>query len=73
MNILQIFSTPIWESSLPNFQDHKDDRYKELFNYVAIPEDCDLDFTEIQFEEFLKFLVDIKKKEPKKKTTKKKK
>jgi len=24
MNILQIFSTPVWESSLPNFQEHKD-------------------------------------------------
>ena len=24
MNILQIFSTPIWETSFPNFQDHKD-------------------------------------------------
>jgi uncharacterized protein (TIGR02466 family) len=24
MNILQIFSTPVWESNLPNFQDHKE-------------------------------------------------
>jgi uncharacterized protein (TIGR02466 family) len=28
MNILQIFSTPVWEASLPNFQDNKDNFIK---------------------------------------------
>lgn len=33
MNIIQIFSTPIWESSLPNFVDHKEDFLKAVTEF----------------------------------------
>jgi hypothetical protein len=41
-------------------EDHKDDRYKELFDYIVRPNDLDIDFTKIDFEDFLKFLASIK-------------
>lgn len=40
--------------------DHKDDRYKEIFDYIIVPNDCDFDFTSISFEEFFKFLIEKK-------------
>lgn len=40
--------------------DHNDERYKELFDYIIVPNDCDFDFTSITFEEFFKFLVEKK-------------
>jgi uncharacterized protein (TIGR02466 family) len=39
MNILQIFSTPVWEASLPNFQDNKD-------NFIASAQEFRDQFTE---------------------------
>lgn len=41
-------------------EDHKDDRYKNIFNYIVRPNDLDMDFTEINFEDFLKFIASIK-------------
>jgi hypothetical protein len=41
-------------------EDHKDERYKDIFDYIIRPNDLDMDFTEIEFEEFLKFLSSIK-------------
>lgn len=41
-------------------EDHNDDRRFELFDYIVRPNDLDIDFTEIKFEEFLKFLAEIK-------------
>lgn len=41
-------------------QDHNDERYKEIFDYVVIPGDCDFDFTSISFEEFFQFLKEMK-------------
>lgn len=40
--------------------DHKDDRYKQIFDYIIIPNDCDFDFTSITFEEFFQFLKEKK-------------
>lgn len=33
MNIIQIFSTPIWDASLPNFDDHKDNFIKAVTEF----------------------------------------
>jgi hypothetical protein len=46
-------------------KDNKDDRWKLLLNYVLVPNgvnkgDCDIDFTQIDFEEFFYFMVSIK-------------
>jgi len=41
-------------------EDHNDERYKDIFDYIIRPNDLDMDFTEIEFEEFLKFLASIK-------------
>jgi hypothetical protein len=41
-------------------EDHKDDRYKDIFDYIVRPNDLDMDFTEVEFEDFLKFLASIK-------------
>ena len=40
--------------------DHWDDRYKYIFNYILVPMNCDYDFYNIKFEDFLKFLSNIK-------------
>lgn len=44
-------------------EDHWDDRYKDIFDYVLVPKDCDYDFYNTNFEDFLKFLAKIKVKE----------
>jgi hypothetical protein len=41
-------------------EDHKDERYKEIFDYIIVPLDCDFDFTSITFEEFFQFLKEKK-------------
>ena len=46
-------------------KDNKDDRWKLLLDYVLIPNgvnkgDCDIDFTQVDFEEFFYFMVSIK-------------
>lgn len=41
-------------------QDHNDERYKNIFDYIIVPNDCDFDFTSITFEEFFKFLIEKK-------------
>jgi len=41
-------------------EDHNDERYEDIFDYIVRPNDLDMDFTEIKFEEFLKFLAEIK-------------
>ena len=40
--------------------DHKDFRYKNIFDYIIVPNDCDFDFTSISFEEFFQFLKEKK-------------
>ena len=40
--------------------DHNDERYKDIFDYVVVPQDCDFDFTSITFEEFFQFLKEKK-------------
>jgi hypothetical protein len=47
------------------FEDNWDDRSKEIFDYILIPNDCDYDFYSTNFEDFLKFLASIKVKEEK--------
>ena len=47
--------------------DHKDDRWKELIEYILVPngvnqKDCDVDFTQVDFEEFYTFLIELKNK-----------
>lgn len=41
-------------------EDHKDNRYNDIFDYIVRPNDLDFDFTDIKFEDFLKFLAEIK-------------
>ena len=41
-------------------EDNNDDRRFEIFDYIIRPNDLDYDFTSISFEEFLKFLSEIK-------------
>jgi hypothetical protein len=43
-------------------KDRKDNRMKVLFDYIVVPNDTDplFDFNEVSFEDFFKFLVDIK-------------
>ena len=45
-------------------KDRKDKRMKLLFDYVIVPNSTDplFDFNDITFEEFFKFLIDIKEK-----------
>ena len=43
-----------------HMEDWKDDRRFEIFDYIVRPNELDMDFTEIKFEEFLKFLAEIK-------------
>lgn len=45
--------------------DYKDKRWKLLFEYVLVPKgvntkDCDVDFTKIDFDELLEFMVTVK-------------
>ena len=40
--------------------DHNDERYKDIFDYIIVPNDCDFDFTSILFEEFFQFLKEKK-------------
>lgn len=46
-------------------KDNKDDRWKLLLDFILVPngvnqEDCDIDFTNIEFEEFFYFMVSVK-------------
>ena len=45
-------------------KDKKDKRIRDLFDYIVIPNNTDplFNFNEITFEEFFKFLIDIKEK-----------
>lgn len=40
--------------------DHKQNIKDILWDYILIPNDCDIDFTKVSFEEFFQFLVEIK-------------
>ena len=40
--------------------DHKQDIKDMLWDYILIPDDCNIDFTKIDFEEFFNFLIEIK-------------
>ena len=46
-------------------RDNKDDRWKLLLDFVLVPNnvnnnECDIDFTKVDFEEFFYFMVSIK-------------
>jgi hypothetical protein len=46
-------------------RDNKDDRWKLLLDFILIPngvntEGCDVDFTEVKFEDFFYFMVGVK-------------
>ena len=46
-------------------KDNKDDRWKLLLDYVLVPngvnkEDCDVDFTKVNFEQFFYFILSVK-------------
>ena len=46
-------------------KDNKDDRWKLLLDFVLVPngvneEDCDIDFTQVSFEEFFYFMLSVK-------------
>ena len=46
-------------------KDNKDDRWKLLLDYILVPngvnqEDCDIDFTKVDFEEFFYFMLSVK-------------
>lgn len=46
-------------------KDHNDDRWKLLLDFILVPngvdqEGCDIDFTEVDFEEFFYFMVSAK-------------
>lgn len=46
-------------------KDNKDDRWKLLLDFVLVPNgvnkgDCDIDFTQVNFEEFFYFMVSVK-------------
>ena len=45
-------------------KDRKDNRAKMLFDYVVVPNNTDplFDFNDITFDDFFKFLIDIKEK-----------
>lgn len=45
--------------------DHKDKRWTYLFNYILVPKDvnkegCDIDFTQIKFDDFVEFMISVK-------------
>jgi hypothetical protein len=37
-----------------------DGRWKQLLNFVVIPSDIQIDFAEVKFEDFFKFMMQIK-------------
>jgi hypothetical protein len=37
-----------------------DQRWKQILNFVLIPSDIKIDFSKIKFEDFFKFMVEIK-------------
>jgi hypothetical protein len=46
-------------------KDNKDDRWKLLIDFILVPngvnqEGCDVDFTEVDFEEFFYFMLSVK-------------
>lgn len=46
-------------------KDNKDDRWKLLLDFILVPnvvnqEGCDIDFTNVEFEEFFYFMVSVK-------------
>ena len=46
-------------------KDNKDDRWKLLLDFILVPngvneQGCDIDFSEVDFEEFFYFMVSIK-------------
>jgi hypothetical protein len=46
-------------------KDNKDDRWKLLLDFILVPnginqEGCDVDFTEVDFEEFFYFMLSVK-------------
>jgi len=47
--------------------DHEDERWKELIEYILVPngvnqKDCDVDFTQVDFQKFYTFLIELKNK-----------
>ena len=45
--------------------DNKDKRWTNLFNYILIPKgvnnkECDIDFTQIKFDDFVEFMISVK-------------
>ena len=42
------------------YEDHWYDDYETIFNHILIPKDCDEDFYNTDFKDFLKFLSSIK-------------
>lgn len=45
--------------------DNKDKRWTLLFNYILVPKDvnkegCDIDFTQIKFDDFVQFMISVK-------------
>jgi len=51
MNILQIFSTPVWEASFPNFQDHKDNFIKSAQEFrEQFPEGSKYNFVQNTYQ-----------------------
>jgi hypothetical protein len=46
-------------------KDNKDNRWKLLLDYILVPngvnqKGCDIDFTQVEFEDFFEFMVSIK-------------
>ena len=46
-------------------KDHNDDRWRLLLDFILVPngvnqEGCDIDFTEVDFEEFFYFMLSVK-------------
>jgi len=42
------------------YEDHWIDKYDDIFSYILVPNDCDYDFYNTKFEDFLIFLASIK-------------
>jgi hypothetical protein len=42
------------------FEDHNDNRFDKVFDYIVRPNNLDMDFTKIEFKDFLLFLSEIK-------------
>jgi hypothetical protein len=46
-------------------KDNRDDRWKLLLDYILVPngvdqKDCDINFTQVDFEEFFLFMISVK-------------